>query len=186
MVAEHLSLRHRFVCLSDVEIPGIETIKLLHGWPGWWSKMELFRPGLFSGPVLYFDLDTFINKNIDLLFEVPGSFIMLRDFGARDVPASGVMRWQGDYSELYADFYKKAADTMMNCTKIGNVGDQAFVGRRVAPQFWQDLTPQGFFKSFKKGGRGEDLKETPVVCFHGVPKPHDADGWIREYWESKL
>lgn len=188
MVAEHLTVPHRFVCLSDVEIEGIETIKLLHGWRGWWSKIELFRPGLFDGErVLFFDLDTFINQNIDRLFFVAGRFIMLRDFGAKDVPASGVMRWEGDYSEIYHDFLRRGADVMQNYTVRGCVGDQAFIAKIMKhPSFWQDLTPEGFFKSFKKGGRGEDLKETPVVCFHGEPKPWDGGGWIQRFWESKL
>jgi hypothetical protein len=25
------------VCLSDVDVPGVETIPLRHGWPGWWN-----------------------------------------------------------------------------------------------------------------------------------------------------
>ncbi len=41
MVQDNLKLHHRFVCLSDVDVP-CERIFLKHGWPGWWSKVELF------------------------------------------------------------------------------------------------------------------------------------------------
>ena len=39
----------RFVCLTDMEVPHVECIPLAYGWPGWFSKLELFRPGLFAG-----------------------------------------------------------------------------------------------------------------------------------------
>jgi hypothetical protein len=159
----------------------------VHGWRGWWSKIELFRPGLFDGPVLFLDLDTFVNKPIDLLCDVEGDFIMLRDFGKPDVPASGVMRFEGDYSAIYSDFLRRGDDAMQNFGRSGCIGDQAFISRIVKdPVFWQDVTPDGFFKSFKKGGRGQDLLETPVVCFHGDPKPWDGGDWIQHHWEKQL
>jgi hypothetical protein len=186
MVRRHLAADHRFVCLSDQEIEGVETIKLANDWRGWWSKIELFRPGLFDGPVLYIDLDTFINKPIDLLFEVPGDFLMLRDFGRPSVPASGVMRWEGDYQRIYETFKMDFDWLMRSLNRNGFMGDQAFIARHVVPDFWQDVVPDGFFKSYKIGGAGEGLKETPVVCFHGDPKPWDGGGWIQHYWEGWL
>src|SRR6056297_1694046 len=59
-VTSHLHEPHRFVCLSDVDIEGVDTIPLVHGWPGWWSKMELCRPGAVMGPLLFCDLDMVI------------------------------------------------------------------------------------------------------------------------------
>ena len=47
------------VCLSDVQVPGVATRVLQHGWPGWWSKMEAFAPEL-EGDVLLIDLDTLV------------------------------------------------------------------------------------------------------------------------------
>ena len=43
----------RFVCLSNVPVEGVETIPLRDNLPGWWAKIELFRPGLFTGRTLY-------------------------------------------------------------------------------------------------------------------------------------
>lgn len=178
MVRENLSIEHKFVCLSDVDLEDIDTIPLVNGWLGWWSKIELFRPGLFDGTVLYFDLDTFINKPIDALVDIPGNFTMIRDLYHPDRPASGMMMWGGNYSSIYENF-KKYMPRRLH-------GDQQFIAEQVSPTFFQDYLPEGFIKSFKAGGRGKDLKNTPIVCFHGEPKPHDSDGWIREYWESKL
>lgn len=57
----------RFACLSDVEIPGVETIPLKHDWPHWWAKLELFDPEL-PGGFLYTDLDNVIIGPIGDLF----------------------------------------------------------------------------------------------------------------------
>ena len=48
-VRRNLTIPHRFVCLTDVDVP-CERIPLIHGWPSFYSKIELFRPGLFDGP----------------------------------------------------------------------------------------------------------------------------------------
>lgn len=62
-----VTLPFRFVCLTDLDsIEGVETIKLKHNFPNWWSKIELFRPDIFKGEkVFYMDLDTVIIDNID-------------------------------------------------------------------------------------------------------------------------
>ena len=44
-VSRNLSQEHRFVCLSDVPVP-CRRIPIEHHWPGWWSKIEMFKPGL--------------------------------------------------------------------------------------------------------------------------------------------
>src|SRR4029079_6492258 len=57
MVAACLPLSHRFICLSNVDIPGVETQPLRTGWPGWWAKLEMFDPSRdFGDRILYLDL----------------------------------------------------------------------------------------------------------------------------------
>ncbi|KKK78135.1 hypothetical protein LCGC14_2846620, partial [marine sediment metagenome] len=63
MVSRNLPIPHRFVCLSNVEGP-CERIPLLHNWPGYWSKIELFRPGIFEDRVLYLDLDLVVLESL--------------------------------------------------------------------------------------------------------------------------
>ena len=63
-VRRHLPARHRFICLNDVHPEelfdtdnNIHWMPLRHGWPGWWSKVEMFRPDLERfGRFLYIDL----------------------------------------------------------------------------------------------------------------------------------
>lgn len=65
MVAAHLPVPHRFVCLSNVSVPGVETLPLATGWPGWWAKLEIFNPAHDLGDrVLYLDLDVFVTGDL--------------------------------------------------------------------------------------------------------------------------
>jgi hypothetical protein len=71
-VARHLRIPYRFVCLTDVKIDEFtETVPLIHGWPGWWAKIELFRPDALSGRVLYLDLDVSVVGDLAPLADFP-------------------------------------------------------------------------------------------------------------------
>ena len=70
MVERNVSEPVRFVCYSDRNIPGVETVRLKPGFNGWWNKLQMFDPKLHvADHVVYFDLDTLITGNIDFLFE---------------------------------------------------------------------------------------------------------------------
>ncbi|MBK6585384.1 MAG: hypothetical protein IPG20_21405 [Gammaproteobacteria bacterium] len=57
-VKRHLSKPHDFWCLSDRKATA-NTVILRDAWPGWWTKLKLFR---FAGEGrhLYIDLDSVI------------------------------------------------------------------------------------------------------------------------------
>nr|WP_145924153.1 hypothetical protein [Halomonas elongata] len=60
---------------------------LAHGWPGWWSKLELFRP--HGGDLLYLDLDTVVRGDLQPLIDAPAvgrrcsRFLLARAAGQR-------------------------------------------------------------------------------------------------------
>lgn len=58
-----------FVCLSDVEVPGVPCIPLKYDWPGWWAKMALFDPEI-KGDILCTDLDNVILGPLDDILSV--------------------------------------------------------------------------------------------------------------------
>ena len=157
-VADHLT-GHRFVCLSDVDVP-CERVPLITELPGWYAKLELFH---MTGPVLYFDLDTVITGDLSEIASYPHQFTMLRDFTHPEYPASGVMAWHGDYGFLFDDF------TMNH----PGHGDQGYIASKIEPDLFQDLF-HGQIVSRKQ----PDLRNANerVVCFHGDPRPH-AVGW---------
>lgn len=158
-----------FLCLSDAGEP-----LLLHDWPGWWSKIELFR---LTGPFLYMDLDTTICGDISPLLMAARhhDFIALRDFNPkeRDI-GSGLMAWRGDLRRLYDEFAKDPAGHMAACRSRRWWGDQGFIDRHVGSrEYWQTLVP-GAVVSWKKHCRNGVPSGASVVCFHGKPRPWDV------------
>jgi hypothetical protein len=159
----------RFVCLSDVDVP-CERIPLIHDWPGWWAKIELFRPGLFHGPVLYLDLDSLVVGDVTPLFRK--RFTALADFYRPSSGiGSGVMAWEGDMSHLYHTFRETPDIWQNHCTSRECWGDQGFIALHQQADKFQQLLPD-LVQSVKL--RAPRAKAR-VLCFHGRPKPRDVN-----------
>ena len=163
-----------FVCLSDDLVPWVEVRPLKHGWPGWWSKIELFRRDVFRAGtrVLYLDLDTTIIGSLDELLERPEPFLGIKDFTRRPAGlTSGLMAWTagGEASAIYERFTVDAAAIMRRC---GIFGDGAWIAEQVQGHetFWQDVVP-GQVVSYKVHCRSGVPAGARVVCYHGTPKP---------------
>ena len=185
-VERHLSCPHRFVCLSDIEIPGVETIKLRRNWPGWWSKMELFAQ---FQQAFYLDLDTVIAGPLDDIVTSPAArFTALRNLSSKTKPrvGSGVMSWDGNYSFLYEIFRQDPDWYMAHYVRSDRWGDQGFIQDHLESwDYLQDKFP-GAVVSYKI-----DMKESgdpppgcSIVCFHGKPKPHEVQHkhfWVPQY-----
>lgn len=165
--AQH-AMPHKFVCLTDLHGRlNCETLPLEREWPGWWSKMELFR---LPGPVLYFDLDTVIKGSIAHLeaaiLNTP--FIVLRDFyRGKFTPRawqSSMMSWNGDQSALYREFADEPR------YYLG--GDQEWLEQHHVGsyRFWQDVAP-GQIGSWKATPRTDDER---IIIFHGKPRPWEV------------
>lgn len=189
-VRKHTSVDYDFVCLTDVETDraltgpkNIETAPLLHDWPGWWSKLELFRPGLFDDrPVLYLDLDTVIVKNIDHLLKDIGGLELIRDLGHPKKLATGLMSWQGDQSYIYERYLKELSQTGSDQTWLRTWLPDTMNGDT---RYMQDRAK---IYSYKKHARGRTLPaDAEIVCFHGKPRPHECSegaAWFVENWRS--
>lgn len=168
-VVIHLPAPHQFVCLSDMPAPGVNIVPLAHGWPGWWSKIELFRPDLFCGPTLFFDLDTVLVGDLSEIAETARlPLVGLADFNRPERFASGVMAWCADLAQLYHEFARDPQGYMRQC---GNGGDQAYIGGQIDTwQTFQGLAP-GQIVSYKKHCTTGVPDGARVVCAHGRPKP---------------
>jgi len=185
MVARNLEggFPGRFVCFTDRrdELPlSVETRPLPADLPGWWSKLALFRDGLFpdGDRVLFFDLDTVITGSIDALAKYEGEFAILRDFYRPNGLQSSVMAWRaGQHAEIWRTF--EAA----GCPMDDPGGDQAWIEKHCHPsrvQRLQTMFPE-MFVSYKQC-RGIP-QQASVVVFHGRPRPHEiTDGWVPKVW----
>lgn len=176
------------VCLSDATVEGVPCIPLAYKWPGWWSKMELFRPDL-SGDILYFDLDTVIVGDLSELASL-GRTTLLSDFYYPERPASGLMYLaESDRAKVWAAWIADPNEAMRKCMRHG---DQQFIGEVLHDaQRFQDVLP-GRVVSYKvhvaKGlnkrsiGNGNVPDGASVVCFHGRPRPwHLKAEWVPDY-----
>jgi hypothetical protein len=177
-VERYLSLKHRFVCLTDDMVDG-EVIPLGNRWPSWWSKINLFRHGQFDGPVVYFDLDVLIVGQLDPIV-LGHSFTMLRSFWPHGKVNSSVMAWTANnMAAVYERFSHGPVVWMNGYRSKSKWGDQDFIfdHTQLEPEYWQDKHP-GAFRSYKldveKNG-GHVPEGTRAVIFHGQPRPWNTE-----------
>jgi len=181
-------------CLTDSEtlaVPGVRVIPLEHLWPGWWSKIEMYRPGMFSGRVLYLDLDTVISGDLDFFLEWEGEKACLSDFNYPEDPATGVLLWCGDalssiYSEFLADprgvmgRHRRRSDYFTAYHFLGADRLQTFFPGKIV-SYKRDCREGG-----RKSGSVRIPEEAAVICLHGPPRPHrlpEGDP-VRLVWEG--
>ena len=184
-VARNLTVPFKFICLSDMEIPGVNVVPLENNWPIYWSKLEIFRPGLYSGPTVYLDIDSMITGNIDFFYhDKHDGVVMLTDWhpGFKN---SSVMWWDSSnekYHELYAIMKKNPMSHMVKhrYKGIGNYGDQEFVAVHleklgISTYEWQKIKPNNWFLPFSAEGRANPIIANPPndvkICYClGSPK----------------
>lgn len=160
------------VCLSDVDVAGVKTIRLQTDWPGWWAKMEAFNTSLIQGDVLLVDLDTVVLQ----LPQMPHQTTVLNDFYKPRLMGSGFMFLkEQDRSRCWNAFVKDPAKHMRECTTRDKWGDQGFLHPLIggSARWGSDVVS---YKVHCRGGVPESAK---VVCFHGKPRPWDVSAsWI--------
>lgn len=177
----------RIACLTDADLmlAGVDTIPLQHDWPAWWSKMEAFRPGLFTGTVVLCDLDTVFAGDASGLGE-PGLAAM-EDYFHEGRLSSALLRWTGDELGFVHGAFAADPERWMapgSCGTVPNAvhGDQVVIDhlmreRGLVPAFLQHRHP-GLLDFF-------DERKTsygPVVIFIGESKPDRAGEPIRSLW----
>lgn len=173
------------VCLSDVTVPRVETIPLLHNWPGWWSKMELYRPDI-TGDLLFMDLDTLIIGPLDDIANI-NRLAILRDFyrdgiykGRPEGLQSSLMYLpEADRADVWEAFVRNPTLAMQDCYRGG---DQQFLERFWMERAvrWQDALP-GQVASLKVHCRNGVPSTTRVICAHGKPKFWDMPEYRHLY-----
>lgn len=179
MVEANLSRPHNFRCLSDRKIQGVDCLIPDEQWPGWWSKLLLFRYS--EGQNLYFDLDVVITGPLDGLvskvLSMPANWAQSGHGGCQ----SSVMSWAGWYGYIPDAFDPDQLTTPAhgNCGYYqGLWGDQEYITRMMGDPGGEVL-PMGQVYSYKYHCRKELPKDASVVCFHGEPKPDQvSDQWV--------
>ena len=171
----HLKSPHGILLFTDVaEAKPWKKVMLSKDWPGWFSKIEMFRPDInYRGGVLFTDLDNYFGRDFILpkwdKMEV-GKIYAPRD-PYRNLWASGLMAWRlGSVNSPFIEFSKNPV-----FSREGNrvFGDQEIINEAMKGKY-ADLSALMSSASYKKDKPKKDSVD--CVYFHGKPKPWDV-GW---------
>lgn len=167
LLDQYVDCPAKFVCYSDIEIEGVEVRPLLHDWPGWWAKIEMFREVEDS---FYIDLDMTITGNITDMVTVDSDFMALRNMTPRiEGIGSAMMKWRGDKRFIYETFKSDPGRYMAEHSrdKMGTpwLGDQGFLWSLCKDdlEFYQHRFPNRIKKFNEQGGN--------VKVYYGRNKP---------------
>lgn len=182
MVERNLQQPYQFRCLSDRQIDDVDCVIPAVIWPGWWSKLLLFRHAR-EGRHLYLDLDVVVTGPLDDLvtdsIALPKNWAQSGHGGCQ----SSVMAWSGDWSRIADSFH---VDQLT--APRGNFGfygprqlwgDQEFITDLLGDPGAGVVEPMPNIRSYKYHCRDGLPADTAVVCFHGLPKPSQvSDQWV--------
>jgi len=198
--AAQMPVPHRFVCMSDLDIPGVEVIPLQDNLPGWWSKLEIFRE--FQSAA-YVDLDTVVIGDVSPMLFTGHDFLISAHMTRRHGVNSSIMSWNSDCRFIYDTFRAAPLRYMKEFTFSHKWGDQDFINETILARSktpiakFQHYFPK-FALSYKYDIRDRGLptkwsarrrlrldknwlSEPHIVAFHGKPKPEavqDDHIWI--------
>jgi len=171
----------------------------------WWYKLQIFNPKFHNGPLLYFDLDVVITRNIDWIWQLPMChFWTIKDFKYLWRPThqamnSSVMWFDvAQYSWIWQQF--RTENLAKNMARFHGDQDyltEAFKTDSQQLRFFDDDLIQSYRWQVLDGGfnfakriylrpnLGVELGPlTSVVIFHGKPKPGEVtDPLIQQCWQ---
>ena len=196
-VAQHTSIEHKFICLSDTvdtehydEETGVHWMPLLNDYPRWWSKQEIWRPDLEKlGRILFLDLSCLPVGDLDDILSYDGPACITTDwyYGG---PSQSILSFSpGEMREVWDLFNSDPEHWMKEGDKhiAPNFGDQILVNEIYGQdglKRWQTEYPSQIvsFKEHCKNGVPEGAR---LVKFHGQPRIHDCEEpWVRAAWSG--
>jgi alpha-N-acetylglucosamine transferase len=208
MVQRHLSLPHRFVCLTEDSRgldSDIQTRPLKRDLKDSYTKFELFEKKLqdILGQVLFLDLDVVIIDSIDdlFLYEPDAKFVSIKDWDVDCINASCMRFEMGKHSYIIDNWFeaiktkftieeyfdpaiggnKKLYHDLNSFPPAVYRGDQEWTTNQLK-EHNVDITyyPSDWIQSYTYG---YDMN-SKIVVFHGLPKPHEVnDKWVNENWK---
>lgn len=197
MVARHLALPHRFLCVTDDKIDGIDTVPL--DWrkhvPGTvFMRLMQHRPdindvfGQDVTRILSLDLDIVITGNIDHIAGRKEPFVIWANpnFGQpqRAFFQSSIQCFEpGARSCLWSDFDTEQSHRWCNWRFGGK--EQAWISERLE---WNEATftdADGIYGAGRLGGKGigsELPANACIVSFPGAREPSQPETQAQHSW----
>lgn len=184
-VSVHCKAPYEFVCLTTerLRIDGVRNERILCERPGFWNKLELFRRGLFAGPVVYVDLDTLILNDVTDIFTYPHGFTTGSNWLRPGRMASGMLAWDGTQDLHYLFEGYRPQHVREYAASWACFGDQGYIEKHLKRESarFDDLFP-GRLVSYKYHVRkhGRVPEGASIVMFHGRPRPHEVNWKLPE------
>ncbi len=203
MADRHLSLPHRFVCITDRpahDLEGIETIKLdkTNHLPGTrFVKLMTFRPdagAVIGERILQLDLDTVLTGNIDEIAGRKEDLVLWRNpnFGVRRrarYNTSIVLLRAGSRPEFWTKFDRNRHPAALKKDWGGT--DQAWVSHLASPDEAHWTAADGVYGAGRlhdiAPGVGTELPGNARIVFFpgrrepGMPAAQERHPWIKEH-----
>lgn len=185
-VSRNLTIPHKFICLSDCDV-SCERIPLDATGDGFWAKMQLFKPGLFNGPILYVDLDTVICGSMDDIITsvLDEKFVMWFE-NDKQIHSSAMMWWQGDHSYLWDLYLSKPLVYWKKLYSAAPLyGDQALISENTKHTLFNDLVPPEWFHLVGKHDTELDLSKVKILHFrkaHTKPSTLPNHKLVKQHW----
>lgn len=191
-VARHLSLPHRFICLTDdpagidagVEIFPLPSMPVdISGPERGWTKILTFSETLYDlqGKCLFLDLDLIILDSIDEFFTLDGDVLIIRDWLKHDGTGnSSIYRFEvGKHTYVLEEFIKQ-----WPALKQEYRNEQEFISaillQKNTLKYWPDVWCKSFKRHCMHPFPLSIFKEptlpagAKIIVFHGHPNPHAA------------
>lgn len=219
-VRRHLNRPHRFICFTDDALglePGVEAFPLPElGLPDGqddtrWKKLALFRKHLFGldGTALFLDLDLVVVDDLGPFFDLPGTFLIIRDDDlfrakplrkinpARDrflhsVGNSSVYRYEVGRHGYILDAYLADPEAATGGYEIEQEFQSAQLAKHGNLHYWpkgwcvsfkNDCVPRNFLSYFKDPSLPEGAK---IVLFAGNPKMSEVFAGGGHKWYRRI
>lgn len=182
-----------YACLSDVPVPGVRCWPLKYNWPGWWAKLELFRPDL-KGDFLFTDLDNIILGPIDDLLTEKDFMLQWGGWTALMYLPDAMRHevWNDFIANPKQQMKKFAQENQPRIEQLGNYGDAGFISSRPlqrGTRYWEIAYPgqtpniAGLRYHSPVGGRWLSVPAEARILLCGQPYRPWKVGFLRSrYW----
>lgn len=203
MVERHLTLPHRFVCVTDFhpdQLGGIETVpldKATHVPGTRYAKLMMYKPSaaeVIGERILALDLDTVITGSLDAIAGRSEDLVLWRNpnFG---VPrrarynTSMVLLKAGSRTEFWSEFDPASTPAMLRRDWGGT--DQAWISHRATPDEAHWTAADGVYGAGRlkdiAPGVGTELPANASIVFFpgarepGMPSCQEKHPWITQH-----
>jgi hypothetical protein len=175
------------VCFTDNATgirPEVRCEPLPNNLKGTWPKIGLFRrdlAGIHTTRLFNLDLATVIVSDLDEVFDMDVDFAIAKNWPPEIKPdnkeymSHAILMRVGARPQVW-EAYRGDPNAIR--------GDQDWITKIIPGEVMFPYDWSQSYKARKLAGLPGPPVAAKWVCFHGVPKPHMCDDWVKEYWRE--